>query len=288
MFKVKKTEKIETEFLCSLETENSSQPRKSLFCTYSPLPHAILQKTKFKVICKNNKATKDPANLFKIYGLWDKSEHNKFIEALYRYNCAWTKIESYFKTRTYKQIRSHAQKFYLKLKSFKDEELGLDFTSPHVKDLKDIIKIIKEKESKNQNCGKLLYIISEKLSFGKTPHKHEVEIILEIKEENQLYDCKYKIVNSDNSKNIDFIKNTNYIDNLNCINNDNIINFKEFFLDTEQKNEQVLNSLKNDNLLPTNTDSEEDFDDIVRINDNSAKDLIFLQKMLSIKDNWLL
>ena len=130
-------------------------------------------------------------------------------------------------------------------------------------------------------------IISEKLSFGKTPHKHEIEIILEIKEENQLNDCEYKIVNSDNSKNIDFIKNTSYIDNLNCNNNDNIINYKEFYLDTEEKNEQVLNSLKNDNLSPTNTDSEEDFDNIVRINDNCAKDLIFLQKMLSIKDNWL-
>ena len=233
MFKVKKTEKIETESLYSLETENPSQPKKSIFCTYSPLSHAFLQKTKFKVICKNNKATKDLANSLGSYGLWDKSEHNKFIEALYLYNCAWTKIESYLKNRTYKQIRSHAQKFYLKLKSFKDEELGLDFTSPYVKDLKDIIKIIKEKESNNQNCGKLLYIISEKLSFGKTPQprKHQDEIILEKKKQNQSYDCEYKKVNRDNSKNIDSIKNTNYANNLNYINTDHIINFKEFFSD---------------------------------------------------------
>ena len=283
-----KTEEKGDNFLSLLEKKNLFREKKCLFFTFSPLEKTFLQKKMFKVTKKKYKKNNRISDIYNTYGIWNKSEHNKFIEALYQYNCAWRKIESYLKNRTYKQIRSHAQKFYLKLKSFKDEELGLDFTSPHVKDLKDIIKIIKEKESNNQNCGKLLYIISEKLSFGKTPHKHEVEIILEIKEEKQLYDCEYKIVNSDNSKNIDFIKNTNYIDNLNCINNDNIINFKEFFLDTEQKNEQVLNSLKNDNLLPTNIDSEEDFDDIVRINDNSAKDLIFLQKMLSIKDNWLL
>ena len=41
-------------------------------------------------------------------GFWNKSVHNKFIEALYLYNCGWTKIESYLKNRTYKQIRSHA------------------------------------------------------------------------------------------------------------------------------------------------------------------------------------
>ena len=100
------------------------------------------------------------------------------------YNCAWTKIESYLKNRTYKQIRSHAQKFYLKLKSFKDEQLGLDFTSPHVKNLKDIIEIIKEKELIIENSGKLLYIISEKLSFGKNPYKHEDEIINEKNKKN--------------------------------------------------------------------------------------------------------
>jgi hypothetical protein len=145
-------------------------------------------------------------------------------------------------------------------------------------------------QANNQNCGKLLYIISEKLSFGKTPQprKHEDEIILETKKQNQSYDCEYKKVNRDNSKNIDSIKNTNYANNLNYINNDHIINFKEFFSDTEGKNEQVLNSLKNDNLFPTNDDSEEDNDNIFIINDKSANDLIFLQKMVSMKDNWQL
>ena len=270
MFKVKKTEKIETEFLCSLETENSSQPRKSLFCTYSPLPHAILQKTKFKVICKNNKATKDPANLFKIYGLWDKSEHNKFIGALYRYNCAWTKIESYFKTRTYKQIRSHAQKFYLKLKSFKDEELGLDFTSPHVKDLKDIIKIIKEKESNNQNCGKLLYIISEKISFGKNIEKAKLnKQFIRKKRKAQLNNCEYKNVNINNRSINEKFNNISHID------------FEDFLIETnENKNQnQSLNYKEYDNLLLNDVDK--DFDDALAVNNDIRNDPNILLTILS-------
>ena len=174
MFKVKKNEKIENDSLNSLETENSTLPRKSIFFAYTPLPQKFLQKKKLLVISKKNIKNKDEKNIFKMHGFWNKSEHNKFIEALYLYNCAWTKIESYLKNRTYKQIRSHAQKFYLKLKSFKDEELKLDFTSPHVNDLKDIIKIIKEKELINESCGNLLYIISEKTSFGQKIRKQKI------------------------------------------------------------------------------------------------------------------
>ena len=44
MFKVKKTEKIENDNLSSIETENSTQPKKFIFFTYSPLPHKFLQK----------------------------------------------------------------------------------------------------------------------------------------------------------------------------------------------------------------------------------------------------
>ena len=92
--KTEKTEKTENDTLSLLETENSSQPRKSLFFTYSPLSQEFLPKKKFKVIFKNNKAKNDENNLFKINGLWDKSEHNKLIEALYLYNCDWRKIET--------------------------------------------------------------------------------------------------------------------------------------------------------------------------------------------------
>ena len=61
-------------------------------------------------------------------GKWTDEEHKKFIEALYIYNCKWYYIRKYIPTRAPEQIRSHAQKFYLRLKEFKDDSLELDFT----------------------------------------------------------------------------------------------------------------------------------------------------------------
>ena len=106
-------------------------------------------------------------------GKWTDEEHIKFIEALYIYNFKWYDIQSYVTTRSSGQIRSHAQKFYLRLKDFKDDSLGLDFTLDSVKNLKDIINIVKKKEleSLSDTKDKLLFILSEKINFGKKPSK---------------------------------------------------------------------------------------------------------------------
>ena len=106
-------------------------------------------------------------------GIWTDEEHKKFIESLYIYNCKWLYIRKYIPSRALEQIRSHAQKFYLRLKEFKDDTLGLDFTSNTIQSLHDIIKIVKNKEleSISNTKGKLLFIISDKLHFGKKLRK---------------------------------------------------------------------------------------------------------------------
>ena len=221
-------------------------------------------------ISKKYKKEKDKANIFKKQGFWNKSEHNKFIEALYLYNCNWKKIESYLKNRTYKQIRSHAQKFYLKLKSFKDEELGLDFTSPNVKDLNDIIEIIKEKESIKQNREKLLYIISEKTTFGLKIRKHKINKKL-VKNERkaQIKNCEYKNENINNMNNNEKSNNTNQI------------NFEDFLIETMEKNNQnqELNLLEYDSLL--SNDKQMDYDNVLSINSDIGNVPIFLESILS-------
>ena len=265
--KTEKTEKTENDSLSLLETENSTLQKKSIFFTCSSSSQELLQKKKFMVISKYNKAQKDTSDIFKSYGLWDKSEHNKFIEALYLYNCSWKKIQKHLNYRTYKQIRSHGQKFYLKLKSFHDEELGLDFTSPYVKNLKDIMQIIREKESTNENCAKLLYIISEKISFGKNIHQGKInKKFVEKRRKTQIinYKCKNDSINStsNNKKN----------------NNINDINFDDLYIETKDCN-QILNAFKFDNLLFNNI--EEDLDHIYTVNNDIKKELIFLLTIIS-------
>ncbi len=218
------------------ERDNLQKPKKKIFSIISGNDNSFLKKKKFDVTHTKDKKNKEKYN---IYGYWDKSEHKKFIDALYLYNCEWLKIQKYLKNRSYTQIRSHAQKFYLKLKSFKDEKLELDFTPSNVNSLNDIIKIVREKERISKNSEKLLYIISEKLSFGKSVHKQEEDIIINIKEEEQEdyldnCDCKNKIIKTQND--INFIDNSNYNDNYNIIDNNNRIYFGKI----ELKKNEVL------------------------------------------------
>lgn len=48
-------------------------------------------------------------------GRWTKEEHQRFVEAIKIYGKSWKKVEEFVGTRSGAQIRSHAQKFFLRL-----------------------------------------------------------------------------------------------------------------------------------------------------------------------------
>jgi len=49
-------------------------------------------------------------------GRWLAEEHNKFIQAMYLFGNEWKKVQEYIGTRSSTQARSHAQKFFIRLK----------------------------------------------------------------------------------------------------------------------------------------------------------------------------
>ena len=51
------------------------------------------------------------------HGRWTKEEQIRFIEALWFYGNEWKKVQLHIGTRSSSQSRSHAQKFFLKLKN---------------------------------------------------------------------------------------------------------------------------------------------------------------------------
>jgi SHAQKYF class myb-like DNA-binding protein len=53
---------------------------------------------------------------FSIRGRWTKEEKARFVIALTKFGKNWRKVEAYVGTRTNEQIRSHAQKYFLKQK----------------------------------------------------------------------------------------------------------------------------------------------------------------------------
>ena len=177
-------------------TKSDEKPKKNLFeCFYYyDKTNLFSIKSTDNIVAKSSNASslsKDDAsflckkmfrvkkqNMFNVdtgisNGKWTDEEHKKFIKALYLYNCKWYYMTNYLTTRAPEQIKSHAQKFYLRLKEVKDDSLGLDFTLDSIQSLNDIIKIIKKKEleSFSNTKGDLLFILSEKLHFGKKLRK---------------------------------------------------------------------------------------------------------------------
>ena len=49
-------------------------------------------------------------------GKWTEEEHEKFIEGILNYGNEWKKVQQIIKTRSSTQARSHAQKFFLRIK----------------------------------------------------------------------------------------------------------------------------------------------------------------------------
>lgn len=170
-------------------------------------------KIKFKVnqeteLIKNKFITK---RIQKNSERWNKKEKILFLKGLYRFGCDWKVIKKYIKSRSSIQVRSHAQKFLLRLRKFKDDSLGIDFTKDSDNNPQEIIQKLKEiiDNSKNEN---IFHILIEKLSRkkrknGKTEafNYNKLTNISDSTSKKNNFDIN--IFNEDNNNNVD---ETNY------------------------------------------------------------------------------
>jgi len=63
----------------------------------------------------DGKKVRKPYTITKSRESWTDEEHDKFLEALQLFDRDWKKIEDFVGSKTVIQIRSHAQKYFLKV-----------------------------------------------------------------------------------------------------------------------------------------------------------------------------
>lgn len=124
------------------------KPKEKIIKVSSP-PKLLKKKTAFFKVEEIEKKTKNKhkENCDNKGGRWTITEHRQFLEGIKLYGINWRKITGLIDTRCAMQVRSHAQKFYQKMKLCKDEKLGIDFTSDNITSIREMILIIKRTSS---------------------------------------------------------------------------------------------------------------------------------------------
>ena len=123
-------------------------------------------------------------------GRWSKEEHIKFIEGILEHGNEWKKVQQIIGTRTSTQARSHAQKFFLKMK----KEIGTNRLNDKNELMDNIIDVILPKNKKEnltkQQKEKLINAIYSNI-------KSDEDFNNEIAEEKE-NDNKLKVTEEDN------------------------------------------------------------------------------------------
>ena len=216
-------------------------------------------------------------------GRWSQNEHIKFLRAYVNFCKEYKLSQKYIGSRNSTQIRSHAQKFFRKLKTLKNDQF--DFTVDSIKSLSDIFELIKASNKTNLDNKECL--VNTLIDISKMTIK-KGEIILDEKNELNSFKKDIKIIIKKKEGEIAF--NNSLLDEENLkkeiideIGNNNFNNEKEnnFFEDEEINNDNDIMTL--DNNLNENVNiglKELNIDNIYEQNDK----IINRKSDLSVKE----
>ena len=225
----------------------------------------------------------NPEEESKNEGRWSYNENIKFIQAYVNFGKNYKLCQKYIGSRNKKQIISHAQKFFRKLKKLKNKDF--DFSNDNIKDLSDAFKLI---EAKNKNnIDKKEYIINTLISLCENIPKNENNYSnkeiknSDKKRKNEIEDKADKNIECPSLNNEKSIKREND-DEL----SKNIINTEDkmFIFEKDEKSDDSINSnldLKEDKISQKGLDPEEIYVNRgidIEVNEKKQKNDIFVNE----------
>lgn len=107
-------------------------------------------------------------------GRWEVDEHKKFIEAIIKYGNDWKEVQKYIGTRSSSQARSHAQKFFIKLKQEQGKSKisnEIDYSNSSIKNFHDALQSLSP-EKKQKIIKELENIVFDKQISNKKRKRH--------------------------------------------------------------------------------------------------------------------
>jgi len=219
--------KIQNKFILKKMLNNSiNLPKKAKTKNDIQIKFLTLKTNHFQVDKLEGKFKKKDSFSFKSKeGRWTEEEQDKFLEGIVLYGINWKKIKCLIESRTPVQVRSHAQKYFQKMKSCKDEILGIDFTLDSISNLQGMINQIKSINS-NLDIIKVLKYLEKQLNYECKKIRNNIK------------------TNKDKKNIFDFQKD--HINDLNNFeNNNSIINNNIYSNQNNQINEIIKSNLNN-------------------------------------------
>ena len=145
-----------------MNNNNDKNEQKQLKIKYK-IQNKKIVNTNFKpkkaIIINENYSNKNHST-----GRWNRDEHQRFIDGMIKYGNNWRQVQKYIGTRSSTQIRSHAQKFFDKLKRSKIFKKGeYDLSNNSIKLLYEIMSKLSEKQK--VQATKKLYSLPYEINY---------------------------------------------------------------------------------------------------------------------------
>lgn len=101
-------------------------------------------------------------------GRWQPEEHQRFIEAIMKYGNEWKQVQKHVGTRSSTQARSHAQKFFVKIKKSNVFHFNIDLSKNSIKTLHEMANSLNTDEY--FNAIKALNCVAFERKSGSNPN----------------------------------------------------------------------------------------------------------------------